>query len=128
MEWSNPPARSWLQFVGPLEATRARRSRAACPPTQGGAARAPDAGGGGGRPRAFPRVRRACRPDVAPPSVRGSGRHVTLRACLKFLQEEEYDGRIARERAGEATISAEEVYRELGIRAPVAYRVVGDVA
>lgn len=61
-------------------------------------------------------------------SVRGSARHVTLRACVKFLQEEEYDGRIVREREGEATISSEEVYRELGIRAPMAYRVAGDVA
>jgi hypothetical protein len=40
---------------------------------------------------------------------------VTLRACVRFFQEEEYDGRIAREREGEAIIPAEEVYRALGI-------------
>jgi hypothetical protein len=40
---------------------------------------------------------------------------VTRRACVKSLQEEEYNGRVAAEREGEATIPAEEVCRGLGI-------------
>ena len=116
VEWSNPPPRSWLKFAGPLEATIVREAA-------GGRARRRKVGPRArltleevaavlGRPREY--VERAVRTGFLRP-VRGSRRHVTLCACVKFLQEEEYDGRIAREREGEATISSEEVYRELGI-------------
>lgn len=116
VEWSNPRPRSWLKFSGPLKATivrepasgRARRRKV------GPRARltVEEAAGVLGRPREY--VERAVRTGFLRP-VRGSRRQVTLRACVRFLQEEEYDGRIAREREGEAMIPAEEVYRELGI-------------
>ena len=116
VEWSCPPPRNWLKFAGPLEATivreaaggRARRRRI------GSRARLTldEAAAVLGRPREY--VERAGRTGFLRP-VRGSRRHVTLRACVKFLQEEEFDGRIARESEGEAAIPAREVYRELGI-------------
>ena len=116
VEWSNPPPRSWLKFGGPLEATivreavggRARR-RKVCPRAR---LTLDEAAAVLGRPYEY--VERAVRTGFLRP-VRGSRSHVTVRACVKFLQEEECDGRIAREREGEATISAEDVYRELRI-------------
>ncbi len=114
VEWSSPPPRSWLKFVGPLEATIVREA-------VGGRGRRRKVGPRArltldeaaavlGRPREY--VERAVRAGFLRP-VPDSRRHVTLRACVKFLQEEECDGRIAQERGGEATIPAEEVYREL---------------
>jgi hypothetical protein len=115
VEWAYPPPRSWLKFAGPLEATIVREAA-------GGRARRRKIGSRArltleeaaailGRPREY--VERAVRAGFLRP-VRGGRRHVTLRACVRFLQEEEYDGRIARESEGEAAIPAEEVYRELG--------------
>jgi hypothetical protein len=116
VQWSSPPPRGRSKFVGPLEARivreapvgRARRrklgSRARLTLEAAAAVL--------GRPREY--VERAVRTGFLRP-VRDSRRHVTLRACIKFLQEEEADGRIARDREGDATIPSEEVYRELGI-------------
>jgi hypothetical protein len=116
VEWSSPPPRSWLKFVGPFEATIVREAT-------GGRTRRRKVGPRSrltleaaaavlGRPREY--VERAVRTGFLRP-VRNSRRHVTLRACVNFLQEEEYDGRIARDREGEATVPAEKVYRQLGI-------------
>lgn len=116
VEWSNPPPASWLKFAGPLEATIVREAVAGRARRRKVGARArltlDEAAAVLGRPRAY--VERALRTGFLRP-VRGSRRHVTLRACVTFLQEEEHDGRIAREREGEPTIPAEEVYRTLGI-------------
>jgi hypothetical protein len=116
VEWSNPPPASWLKFGGPLEATIVRAAVAGRARRRKVGARArltlDEAAAVLGRPRAY--VERAVRTGFLRP-VRGSRRHVTLRACVRFLQEEEHDGRIASEREGEPTIPAEEVYRALGI-------------
>lgn len=116
VEWSSPPPASWLKLMGPLRATivretgdgRARRRKV------GSRARLTldEAAAVLGRPRAY--VERALRAGFLRP-IRGSRRHVSLRACVAFLQEEEHDGRIAREREGEPRVPAEEVYRTLEI-------------
>lgn len=116
VEWSAPPPRSWLKFAGPLEATIVREAagRRARRRKVGPRARLTleEAAAVLGRPREY--VQRAVQTGFLRP-VRDSRRHVTLGACINFLREEEHEGRIAREREGEPTIPAEEVYRELGI-------------
>lgn len=62
-------------------------------------------------------VRRAIRTGFLRACRRGRRAAVTFRACIEFLREEEYEGRMAKAamEAGGPSIPAEEVYRQLGI-------------